>query len=152
MVLDVQRLHREIAFEECLKYLQVVMEEHKFQPPMGEKTQSVLRAVLRNFSIGQAYNLIWRAARNAASFYLREQTSKVHAANTVPGAIQRMAERSLVEGWDLKPFRRDFRAPLSVISHVLFTVALSLTDDGFTSVPPAENGASAGGDERTAAG
>ena len=60
----------------------------------------ILKSVLNDFSIGQAYNFIWRAARDAAAFYVREGTSKTHAANIVPGAIQRMGERALSEGWD----------------------------------------------------
>jgi hypothetical protein len=140
---DADRLHRETALDECSQYLRIVMEEHRFEPPLGEKTQAVLRAVLRNFSIGQSYNFIWRAAKDAASFYLREQTSRTHAANIVPGAIQRMAERALAQGWPTNSFRRDFRAPLSVVSHVLFTLALHLPDDGFTTVPPGAETASA---------
>ncbi len=59
-----------------------------------------------------------------------------HAANTVPGSIQRMTEKAIAEGWDVKPFRRDFRAPQSVLSQVLFTKVLKLPDGGFSTVPP----------------
>jgi len=131
-------LHREIALNECLQYLRVVMAEHGFDSNHGEKTCAVLRAVLNHFSIAQTYSFIWRAAKDAASFFLREHVSKAHAANIVPGAIQRMAERAIAEGWETASYRRNFKAPLSVVSHVLFTVALQLPDDGFTTVPPVE--------------
>jgi hypothetical protein len=58
--------------------------------------------------------------------------------STVAGAIQRMAERAIAEGWQTTTFRRDFRAPLSTLSHVLFTSTLRQPDDGFTTVPPSE--------------
>ena len=58
------------------------------------------------------------------------------AANMFPATIQRMGERAVSEGWDRFSFRRDFRVPLSIMSHVLFTAALRLPDDGFTTVPP----------------
>jgi hypothetical protein len=91
---------------------------------------------ISRFTIGQAYNFIWRAARDAAAFYVRENTSKAHAVNIVPGSIQRAAERAVAEGWTVKAFRRDRRVPESHVSHVLFTMALKLPDGGFGSVPP----------------
>jgi hypothetical protein len=139
---EASQLQRDIALQECLQYLQVVMSDHGFGSNHGEKTCSVLRAVLNTFSIGQTYSFIWRAAKDAASFFLRENVTRAHAANIVPGAIQRMAERAIAENWQTSSFRRDFRAPLSVLSHVLFTTALQLPDGGFTTVPPPERGSS----------
>jgi hypothetical protein len=134
---DARELHRTVAFEECLEYLRLSLEEHGFDSQPGEKLSLVIRSVLRHFSIGQTYNFIWRAARDAAAFYLRERTARTHARNIVPGAIQRMAERALAEGWTVKSYRRDRRAPESQVSHVLFTMALRLPDGGFNTVPPA---------------
>ncbi len=129
-------LHRTVALQECLQYLRLVLEEHGFEPRFGDKTSLVLNAVLRDFSVGQAYNFIWRAARDAAAFFVRDGTSRTHAANIVPGAIQRMAERAQAEGWDVKAYRRDFRAPQSQLSQVLFTLALKLPEGGFLTIPP----------------
>jgi len=132
-------LHRTIALHECLQYLRVSLEEHGFDLKAGDKTHLVLTTALKTFSIGQVYNFIWRAARDAAAFYVREETSRAHAANIVPGSIQRMAERALAERWEVKPYRRDFRAPQSIVSQVLFTVALKLPEGGFNAVPPRVN-------------
>lgn len=96
---DAAELHRKIALEECLEYLRVCLEEHGFAPRPSEKLSIVMRSLLAHFSIGQAYNFIWRAARDAAAFYVRENTTKAHAVNIVPGSIQRAAERALAEGW-----------------------------------------------------
>src|SRR6185436_8693 len=133
---DAPELHRVIAFEECLEYLRLSLEEHGFESQPGEKLSLVMRSVLRQFSIAQVYNFIWRAARDAAAFYVRERTSKTHARNIVPGSIQRMAERAVAEKWAVKPYRRDRRAPESQVSHVLFTMALQLPEGGFNTVPP----------------
>jgi hypothetical protein len=132
-------LHRQLALHESLQYLRLVLEEHGFDFNAGDKTKNVLKFVLGHFSIAQAYNFIWRAARDAAAFYVREATSRSHAANIVPGAIQRSAERALAEDWQVKAFRRDFRTPESALSGVLFTKALKLPEGGFTTVPPAES-------------
>ena len=130
-------LYQEVALQECLQYLRVVVEDHGFELRVGEKTLLVLREVLKRFSVAQAYNFMWRAAKDAAAFYVRKETSRRHAANTIPGAIQRMADHATAEDWDVKAYRRDFRAPRSVISQVLFDVALEIGESGFTSVPPA---------------
>jgi hypothetical protein len=50
------------------------------------------------------YSFIWRAAKDAAAFYVRERVTKRHAANTVVGAIERSAERAVANGWDVKDF------------------------------------------------
>jgi hypothetical protein len=134
---DVAELNRVVALEECLQYLRISLEEHGFEARPSEKLTLVLRSVLARFSLGQTYNFIWRAARDAAAIYLRENTSKAHAVNIVPGHIQRGAERALAEGWAVKAFRRDRRIPESQVTHVLLTMALKLTDGGFGSVPPA---------------
>jgi hypothetical protein len=133
---EARELHRAVAFEECIEYLRLSLEEHGFDSQPGEKLSLVIRSALRHFSIGQVYNFIWRAARDAAAFYVREQTSKSHARNIVPGSIQRAVERALAEGWTVKPYRRDRRAPESQVSHVLFTMALRLPEGGFHAVPP----------------
>ncbi|MCK4546216.1 MAG: hypothetical protein KAW17_02130 [Candidatus Eisenbacteria sp.] len=134
-----EEIHRKVALHECLQYLRVVIEDHGFEFRAGAMTCHVLKSVLKTFSVGQAYNFIWRAARDAAAFYVRETTSKAHAANIVPGSIQRMAERALAEAWDVKAYRRDFRAPESVLSQVLFTLALQLPEGGFNTIPPPED-------------
>jgi len=89
-------------------------------------------------SYDQAHNFIWKAARDAAAFYVRKGTSKAHAANIIPGAIQRTADRAIAENWDIKPFNRDFRAPQSMVSEVLFNAALKIGEDGFKKIPPKE--------------
>jgi hypothetical protein len=133
---EAAQLQRDVALEECLQYLTLVLTEHRFPVNYGEKTRLVLRAVLTKFSIGQTYSFIWRAGKDAASFYVRQQSSKTHAANIIPGVIQKMAERAIAEGWQTSSFRRNFQAPLSVLSQVLFTSVLRLPEDGFTTVPP----------------
>lgn len=127
-------LQHVVALQECLAYLELALDDHGFDARIGEKTQLVLRSALRDFSVAQVYNFIWRSAKDVAAFFMREDVARPHAANTVPGSIQRQAERALAEGWQVKPFRRDRRLPLSKLGHTLYTFALRLPDDGFTSV------------------
>lgn len=131
---EAQALYREAALQECVRFLQLRLEDHYFKPICGEKTLLVLRSVLSHFSIGQAFNFIWRAVNQAAAD-VQKRLPKPHALNRIPGAIQRSAERALADGWIVKPFRRDYRAPESQIAQVLFTSVLKLPDSGL-SVPP----------------
>lgn len=131
-------LWKKIALQECLEYLDVVLNEHNLNLTPGEKTLLVFRNVLEEYSVGQAYNMIWRAGKDAAAFYMRGGVSKAHASNTVVGAIQRNAERAKAEGWETKAYRRDRRCPESITSQVLFNTALKIGEDGFN-LPPVDS-------------
>ena len=138
---ELASLHRTIALQECLQYLQLKLEEHGFELHAGEKTTLTLKSILERFTIGQTYNFIWRSAKDAAAFYQRGSVSKAHAANTVPGTMQRLAERAVAEGWDVKSYRRDRNAPESALSQLVLTAVLKLPDGGLASVaPPDANG------------
>jgi len=128
---------RNVARHECLQYMRVCMEEHGFEFTAGDKTKHMLDGVLETYSPAQAYNFIWRAAKDAAAYLLRGNVSRRQAANSIVGSIQRMADRGLTEGWDVKPYRRDRRAPESTVSHVLYRVALRLRGAGIDHVPSA---------------
>lgn len=133
-------LWRKIALEECLQYLKISLEDHGFVFSPGEKTTLVIKGALAHFSVSQIYNMIWRAAKDAAAYYVRERVSKQHAANTVVGAIQRYAERAKAEGWEVKPYGRDRRCPQSFVSEIFFNTVLQIGADGFDEAPPVANG------------
>ena len=135
---DWRGLWREISLNECLAYLRLVLGEHGLPFRAGDKTRLVLGEVLDRFSVAQVWGMIWRAGRDAAAFYMRRNSTREHAANTVVGSIQRQAERALGEGWDLRPFRRDRRLPRSAVSEVFFAKALRAGDAGFDGVMPSE--------------
>jgi hypothetical protein len=128
-------LWQKIALNECLQYLDFCMTDHSFQFNPGEKTRQVLTNVLSTFSVAQAYNFIWGAARNAAAYYMRESIPKRQAANSVVGGIQRRADQARAEGWDVKSFRRDRRCPQTMISRVFFDTVLQIGEEGFCKPP-----------------
>jgi len=128
-------LWRELALHECLRYLEVILNDHGFKFRAGTKTQQVLNDTLRNFSIAQICNLIWAAVRDASGYLLRERVSYQQAANTVVGSIQRKAERALSEGWSIKPFQRDYRCSESILAALFSHVTTSLGERYFTVAP-----------------
>ncbi len=122
-------LWREVALSETLAYLAKCLDDHTLSLHVGEKTRLVLSAALEDFSIGQVNSFCWRAAKDAAAFYVAKGVTKPHAANTVGGAIQRSAERARTQGWDVKSFGRDWDCPPSAVSDVLAHVAFGTGDD-----------------------
>jgi hypothetical protein len=110
---EVATVWRRIALHEALAYLRLAMDDHHLNLRVGEKTTLVLEETLERFSIGQTYNFIWRAARDAAAYFQRGDVPRAQAANSAIGRIQRQAERAIVDCWDVKHFGRDWRCPQS---------------------------------------
>jgi len=74
-------------------------------------------------------SFIWRAAKDAAAFYVRNRVSRDHAAKTVVSNIERQIERSISNEWNVAAYQRNFDHPQSVLSRTLFNTVL-ITDDG----------------------
>lgn len=128
---EIEILAYEISRQECLFYLLHVLDEHGLNYSPGEKTILVIDKCLKEFSVAQIYNFIWRAGKDAAAFYLRHPVSKDHAAKTVVGNIERQYEKALSNDWEVKPYRRNYYYPQSVLSSVLFNSILKTDDGGF---------------------
>lgn len=128
-------LWREVALHECIEYLILCMKDHSFEYKVGDKTIQVINNVLNDFSVSQVLNFIWGATSNAAAYMIRQQIPRQRAANTVVGAIQRRHERAKANNWDVKRYHRDYRAPQSMISLVLFNAVLQNSDEGFHQCP-----------------
>ena len=118
----------ELALADCLDYLGRRVEEYRLPLKVGDRLRQVLTQALEHFSIGQIYNFIWRAAKDAAAFYQKGGVVRTHAANTVPGSIQRAAERALANGWEVKVFGRDWNAPEGEMLHLLANVVTGAGD------------------------
>lgn len=132
------QIWKKVALAECKEYLLFVLNEHHFEFSPGEKTIQYFEYALEQFSTAQVFNIIWRAVKDAAAYYLREDISKRHAANAAISSILRYSEKAIAENWDIKPFRRNYKNTQSVISEVLYNSALKLSSDGFQLVPSIE--------------
>lgn len=131
-------LWKKVAVAECKEFLLFVLKEHHLELNPGEKTMQNLQRALQRFSSAQVFNVIWRAGRDAAAYYQRGGVSRRQAANAAVAALERLPERAAAEGWDLKPFGRNYQLPQSIVSEVLYNLALQLGDAGFTLVPNME--------------
>ena len=127
--LEAPYLQRRIAAQELADYLLLCLAEHHFQFSPGEKTWEVLNAMAGSRPIGEGYNLIWRAARDAAAFYVREDCAAKRAAGYGIAALRRSFERAETQGWSLKPFSRNYNLPRSEVTHVFYELFLGEADE-----------------------
>lgn len=125
---SISDLWLEIAIEESIAHLQLSLSEHNLPFAAGPKTRTMYEDVLQSFSLGQVFNFNWRAAKDAAAYWVRAEITTHQAANSCVGAIQRSADNARASEWDVKHFSRPPRLPLSEVSHVFFKVAMQLPD------------------------
>ena len=125
-------LWNEIGLFECLEFLYARMEEYNLPiDAIGDKTISAIKESLKDFSISENFNFIWRASQNAAAFLQKDRISKKHAVNTIAGSILRSSEKAKAEGWDIKGYGRDYNYQQTIISEVFFNNILKIGDNGF---------------------
>lgn len=133
---QLEELWKELALQEALEYLAFVLSERDFPFKPGEKTKNVLRLVLTRYSTSQAFYFIYSAAKNASDFYQSKSVAKSHAANTVPGKIQTLFDRSISEGWNVSKYKRNYKAcPPSSLSNILYDKVLGLSLLGIDFIP-----------------
>lgn len=134
---DALDIWREIALEECLEYLDYQMRKVKFKFSPGEKTITIFKDILENFSVSQVYGIIYRSVSNATRYYQESNISKAQASNSVVGGCQRYAERALAESWSLQKYKRAYDIPQSIISEFFFNRVTNIGYLGFD-IPPME--------------
>lgn len=126
-----EELVTELCLQECLAYLEHILDEHGLPFKPGEKTRLVLEKGLQHFSVSQMYAVIWSTGSKAASYYMRGNVPKQQAANSVVSRMDAYIDRALAENWDVKPYRRLFDLPQSVLSRLVFNSLLGTSDGGF---------------------
>lgn len=131
----VKDLWLEIALEECREFFRHVAEQRRL-PKAGENsTETMLKSLLQHFSVAQCYRIIWMGALKASDFLVRKSCTRQHAANYMIGECQRWADKARAEGWEIKPFKRNFDLPRSSLSYVFFDLFLKIGEGGFDCVP-----------------
>ena len=133
-------LWSEVAFFECLEYLQITLEEYNFHSvELGKKTSIAIKESLKSFPTTKTFYFIYFAVKSAAAFYQGAAKGKQHAINTIPNTIIRQTEKAISEKWDIKNWGRNFNYPQTIISETFFNKMLKIGNDGFTSIIPKED-------------
>ena len=123
------RLCRAVLVQEGFQFLELVLDRNQFPFYPGRGTRELFDQLVEGFSVAQIYNLIWRSAREAVAYAERAAITPEHAGATVVHEISRKAEYTLSRGLELKPYRRDWGAPRSRLSVVLFDLLLEIGED-----------------------
>jgi hypothetical protein len=125
---DLALFWKELAASEATANLVFYLRQHGLEFNPGEGTKSAIEQGLEWFNLGEMFNFIWRAAKDAAAYYSRERVPKPQAANSAVTRLRNSIERAYAEGWAVKPYRRDTRLGVSAISQLFFTRSLQLKD------------------------
>jgi hypothetical protein len=94
--------------------------------------------LLKDFSIGFSCRAINSAAQYAADCMVTKWATPQQAANYMLMSCQRWVDKARVEQWQVKPLRRNFNCPRSMVSLVLFETFLNILDDGAFNMPLAD--------------
>ncbi|MFC2994550.1 hypothetical protein ACFODO_04530 [Acinetobacter sichuanensis] len=136
---DFLMVWNEVALHECLSYLLFQMNDVGYNFSIGETTKTTFEKLLEIFSVGQIYNLIFRAVSNSTRAYQSRNYTKTHAMNMVIASCRNQGEKAIAEKWDLKPYSRIKQLPESELSRLLFTTILKVPYAGFSVAPTLTN-------------
>lgn len=126
---------RRIAMAESEAYLLHEMRDVRYDFNPGEKTQMVLEYLVDHFSIGQIYNIIFRAVANSTKWYSTGKVSKKRAQNSVITKCEQFGRYAIAEKWNLKVYGRIADLPESMINEVLFNSIMKISSLGFSERP-----------------
>lgn len=129
---EAEPLWQKLALSESRQFYDYCARMRGLHAQGDEAVNMMLTNLLRDYSVGQAYRIIWHGARAASDFLITKKPNRAHAANYMVGASQRWADRARAEGWHVIAFKRNFDLPRSMISYVLFDVLLRIGERGFT--------------------
>lgn len=137
---DVVELWMEIATEECLDYLEALMDERDFKFERTEKVVHAIQKCLKALSQAQVYYFINLAARNASDTFQRVPgMPRSKAFQTIPNKMLNLLDRSIGENWLVKGYRRPYAQKLSMLSSILFDRFMKGADKAFNSPVGAES-------------
>lgn len=136
---DVLAVWKELALHECLSYLLFQMNDVGYNFSIGDTTKITFEKLLETFSVGQIYNLIFRAVANSTKAYQSGDYTKTHAMNMVISSCRNQGERAIAEKWDLKAYSRIKQSPESELSRLLSTTILKKPNQGFYFPPTLES-------------
>jgi hypothetical protein len=132
---EILALWKKIAFNECIEYLLVKMDESGFNFKPGKKTYSVFEKLLTHFSTSQVYGIIWSSIKSSKAFQEKKKITIQHAANSVITNCDIYGNKAIVENRELKPFNRENKIPQSALSKHFYDKIMGIGDKGFYQIP-----------------
>jgi hypothetical protein len=132
-------LWKKIALYESLEYLVYSMKSIlRVDFSIGEKTISVFKNLINDYSVSQVYSIVYREINNALRIQVEKGITRKHAANTVIGNSQNFGDRAKVNKWDLQKYMRNKECPESALSKFFYNSIIKIGYSGFNEVPRIE--------------
>ena len=115
---DVHGIWRKIAGAEVLEYFiyQIGQVKQTFTP--DDSIEKAISTMLRDFSTGQIYSIIWSSINYSTRCYAEGWLKQKDFTSHVIKACKRYAKRALSEGWTVKTFNRCKQLPQSEVSKI----------------------------------
>lgn len=141
---DFVEIWKEIGIYYCNAYLHLQFIENNLENMWndtdslfnsGDKTNNTFKNLLDQFSIGQIYNLIWRAVRDAIVYKNREHLSIKYTRNVAIHNINYKAAKVIDNQSELENFNPTYKIENDAISSVFFDQILKSREKGFETVP-----------------
>jgi len=132
-------LWRKVSLAECLEFFALNLKLYGVEFFPGEMSREFIRKLLQVYPASIVCNFIWEAVRDTARYANKNRKiPKDRAYNTVVRSIEYYANRARNQKITILPRTRDSRCPQTMVSKVLFNIALGIGEDGFYYPPNRE--------------
>jgi hypothetical protein len=123
---EMEAVWRKLAMAECREFFEWCRSKHDLPGEDEQPIITMLENILRDFSVGQCYRIIWQGREWAESLARNKGMDTFQMARS----CQLWADQARAERYSVTAFKR--QRPRSMISHVLFDVILKIGERGFT--------------------
>ena len=130
----------EIAVEECLEYLSILIKRFPSFPELevNDKMRLTLHNMLEYSSVSQVFYLLYKSLDYTSRMYAEGKMRKTSIPASAVTSAATNQKRHLSNGWDIPEYHRTKENPVSVLSSYFFNVVLKIGDKGFLCPPSRE--------------
>jgi hypothetical protein len=123
-----------LGMDDAIRYLDRELSRYRIWDfSAGEKMNEALFHALSRFSIPKLRYLLYRIAKNTAALSTRQDFTRRHALNTIPGSLIRDCDRALADNWSIKPYCMKWDEEEAPLITRLFDRVLGTGIEGFRS-------------------
>lgn len=132
---EILKFWEKLNYYEAAEYYLDKMEDVNFHTKIGAKTETILKALVSEFSIGQIWAIIHKSIQGGCEFFAKNGGDRAYATNSVIGACQRKADYYKSSEYRLIPYSRPWLVRRSDISYYFFDTLLGIGEKSTESLP-----------------
>lgn len=125
---EVESVWLQLAMGECREFYDSCRTQRELASESDQVISGMLQNILRDFSVGQCFRIIWQGAESALNIARNCGTFT----SEMVRSCQQWADEARSQKYPVKPLKRHRRR--SMMSYVLFDVMLKIGERGFTDV------------------